>query len=170
MKTHSVLVVIDVQNDFVSGSLGTSEAQVIVPKVAEKIRNWKGDIIYTRDTHSGNYLETREGKNLPIIHCIEGTEGWQIVPDVLIENAVIVNKNTFGSLELPEIISKFDNVSKIEVVGLVLNICVVSNLLILKSKFPELNIILDSNCTAATSKEDFDAAIRVLKSNQIDIV
>lgn len=158
------------QYDFIDGSLGTSEAQAIVPKVIEKINSWRGKIIYTRDTHSENYLETREGRNLPVVHCIEETEGWQIVSDVLINDAIIVNKNTFGSLELPKIISKFDNLSKIEVVGLVLNICVVSNLLILKSKFPELNIVLDSTCTAATSKEDFDATLRVLKSNQIDII
>ena len=166
----NLLVVIDMQYDFIDGSLGTSEAQAIVPKVIEKINSWRGKIIYTRDTHSENYLETREGRNLPVVHCIEETEGWQIVSDVLINDAIIVNKNTFGSLELPKIISKFDNLSKIEVVGLVLNICVVSNLLILKSKFPELNIVLDSTCTAATSKEDFDATLRVLKSNQIDII
>ena len=135
-----LLIVVDMQNDFIDGALGTKEAIAIVPNVKKKIEEFDGRVIFTRDTHFDNYLETQEGKNLPVKHCIKGTEGWQIRSelDVLRKNDAI-DKVTFGSAELGQKLLELDNEEKIDsitVVGLCTDICVISNVMIAKAFLP----------------------------------
>lgn len=171
----NLLIVVDMQNDFVDGALGTKEAVAIVDKVAKKIQAHKGDIIVTYDTHSEDYMETREGANLPVPHCIEGTEGFEL--NEKIQNALQgrvykkVKKPTFGSVELPEHIKEIfdtENLS-IQLVGLCTDICVVSNALLLKAHFPEMEISVDASCCAGVTPESHDAAITTMKMCQITI-
>lgn len=164
---NKVLIVVDMQNDFIDGALGTKEAQAIVPNVKKKIEEYKarGDrIIFTRDTHYDNYLNTNEGKHLPIKHCTQNTHGWQIANELEIANCEHIDKPTFGYTEWASY--NFDG--EIELIGLVLNICVISNAIILKALYPESTITVNLSCTAATSDDDFNAAIRVLHSCQIN--
>ena len=173
------LVVVDMQNDFISGSLGTEEAKSIVPNVVEKIKDYTFNddlVLFTKDTHYDNYLETQEGKNLPIKHCIKESEGWQIV-EPLMKHARstntpfdFVNKETFGLHSwnnYPNIISRYD---EIELVGTCTDICVVSNALILKSIFPEMKIIVKASACAGLTKEKHEAALETMRSCQIDVV
>ena len=179
MKT---LIVIDMQNDFIDGSLGTKEAQAIVQNVKNKIEEYKarGDrIITTQDTHFSNYLKTSEGNKLPVSHCVINSDGWQLensIYDALrgYENYCNFTKYTFGSVNTFEYLKQFIHTESqsdcdIEIVGLVLNICVISNALLAKAYFPESRIAIDLNCTAATSSEDWDCAVQVLKNCQIDL-
>lgn len=172
MKT---LVIVDVQNDFVNPSaLGSKEAEAIIDPLCDLIRSWKGDIIVTLDTHGCDYLETREGQMLPVPHCVKPTKGWQLHDDVaealsMKPRVKYIEKSSFGSFEIPKNISNFET-DEIVVVGLVLNICVISNALILRSIFKDIKITIYTNCTAATSKEDYDASIRILKSNHINVI
>ena len=174
-----LLIVVDMQNDFIDGALGTKEAQAIIPRVIDKIAEWDGDIICTLDTHKENYLETREGKMLPVPHCIEGTEGHRINEDVY---ATLIDKScakfstlstlckyTFGSTALPEIIRGAD-VDYVELVGLCTDICVVSNALILKAMFPEINITVDASCCAGVTPETHKAALQTMKMCQINVI
>lgn len=177
-----ILVVIDVQNDFVYGSLGSEEAKAIVPKVIDKIENFKGTVVYTRDTHEADYLDTMEGKNLPIIHGLEGTEGWQIVTEVLNagidkrpKNGLlwIYNKSTFGCIGLARdlrdlLLSGID--VEIELIGLEIDMCVVSNVLLFKAFLPEVPIRVDSSCCAGVTKETSEAAIKVMKMCHIEVI
>lgn len=169
-----LLIVVDMQNDFISGSLGTPEAVAIVPNVVKKIRDWEGDIITTQDTHYENYLDTREGKRLPVPHCIVGTEGYNINDEVMTvlvshENTVGVNKLTFGSIELPEMI-RDDRYDYIELIGLCTDICVVSNALILKANYPETDIAVDASCCAGVTPQTHEAALRTMEMCQIDVL
>ena len=165
MKT---LIVIDMQNDFVTGSLGTKEAQAIVPNVKKKIQEYdnRGDqIIFTRDTHYSNYLETQEGKMLPVEHCIYDTEGWEIVDELEVMNCIYVNKTSFGWdgwLKL--------NYEEIELIGVCTDICVISNALILKAQFPEVKITVDASCCAGVTPGLHEAALKVMKSCQINVI
>ena len=164
---NKVLIVVDMQNDFIDGALGTKEARAIVPNVKKKIEEYKdrGDrIIFTRDTHYDNYLNTNEGKHLPVKHCIQNTHGWQIANELEIANCEYIDKPTFGYAEWASY--NFDG--EIELIGLVLNICVISNAIILKALYPESIITVNLSCTAATSDDDFNAAIKVLHSCQIN--
>lgn len=163
-----VLIVIDMQNDFVTGSLGSREAQAIVPNVKAKIREYadRGDrIIFTRDTHGENYLDTSEGKKLPVKHCIKDTDGWQIVPGLETGACEYINKPTFGWLAWDD----FDENDKIELVGVCTDICVVSNALILKAKYPDAAISVDAGCCAGVTPEKHKAALETMKSCQIDV-
>lgn len=170
-----LLVVVDMQNDFIDSSLGSKEARAIVPNVVEKINNWDGEIIVTQDTHYDNYLETREGKYLPVKHCIEGTDGYQINTDIfdaLVKhhgNFAYLNKITFGSTALPEII-RGQNFEYIELVGLCTDICVVSNAMLLKANYPEIDIAVDASCCAGVTPESHKAALTTMKMCQIDII
>ncbi len=166
------LIVVDVQKDFVDGALGTKEAVTIIPKVKEKLKEYreKGDkIIFTRDTHTADYMSTNEGKYLPVEHCIEGTDGWQIYEGLITEGAEIINKPTFGYLGWGEHIEKVENLS-IELIGLCTDICVVSNALILKAQYPEARIIVDSSACAAVTPETHNSAIATMKMCQIEII
>lgn len=171
-----LLVVVDMQYDFVDGSLGSPEAKAIVPNVVKKIIGWDGDIIYTQDTHYSDYLQTSEGQHLPVEHCIYGSLGHDLDFEVhralhqfeINGRASQVLKHTFGSLALPELI-RFEGYDEIEVVGLCTDICVVSNALILKAAFPETKIVVDEQCCAGTSVAAHNSAINTMKSCQIEI-
>lgn len=165
------LIVVDVQNDFVTGSLGTPEAQAIIPNVRKKIaeyRERKDKIIFTQDTHDSNYLETSEGKYLPVPHCIGGTDGWKIVDELSNDEDIIVYKSTFGNLYWSKFVSQWDDT--IEIIGLCTDICVISNALILKAMFPNSKIIVDASCCAGVTPETHKSAIEVMKMCQIDII
>lgn len=165
MKT---LIVVDMQNDFVDGALGTKEAEEIIENVKNKINEYYENgnkIIFTRDTHFDNYLETNEGKNLPIKHCVKDSDGWQIVEGLEVENAIYINKPTFGYTEW----SKYELGDEIEIIGLCTDICVVSNALIIKALYPEANVTVDSKCCAGVTPETHEAALKTMKMCQINI-
>lgn len=170
-----ILIVVDMQNDFIDGALGTKEAQEIIKNAADKIKGHNGSIYVTFDTHFENYLETAEGKKLPVIHCVKETTGWNL--NFQIENAlqgkdvVRVEKLTFGSVDLPKLIAeKFDvNDVQIELIGLCTDICVVSNALLLKAHFPETDIFVDASCCAGVTKESHNAALATMKMCQINV-
>lgn len=183
MKTIKVLAVIDVQNDFITGSLRNEEAIKKVPNIVKKIRNFNGDaIFYTMDTHSENYMETNEGKKLPVVHCVKGTEGWEIEPNVkaALEDAklrnikvVCVEKPTFGSYDLVEEIKRISLWADldIELVGFCTDICVVSNALLVKAAFYEkAKISVIEDCCAGVTTETHDAALNTMKMCQIDVI
>ena len=169
-----ILVVVDMQKDFVNGALGTKEAVAIVPAVVDKIREYeKENIFVTRDTHQKDYLTTQEGRKLPVEHCIEGTPGWELDPTVAeaVQGAAIVNKPTFGSTELMNIIreiSEKDEIS-IELIGLCTDICVVSDALLLKAAVPEVEISVDASCCAGVTPEKHEAALETMRSCQIQV-
>lgn len=178
---QKVLVVVDMQNDFVDAALGTREAAAIVPAVCEKITNARNEgvlIFATKDTHSENYLQTREGRFLPVPHCIRGTSGWEINPDVAaaLGDARVIEKYSFGSLQLPDAIGEALQIkgidpkdSEIELIGLCTDICVVSNALILKARFPETDITVDAACCAGVTPEKHFAALETMRSCQIAV-
>lgn len=170
------LVVVDMQNDFIDGALGTSEARKIIPDVVAKIDSFDGEIFATLDTHFENYISTSEGKKLPVTHCIKYTDGWQLNSDVkqILDKKgyTSVEKNTFSSVDLPAMIKKSagDEDFSIELIGVCTDICIVSNALILKAYFPENNIKVDSKCCAGVTPDAHNAAIYTMKSCQIDII
>lgn len=164
MKT---LIVIDMQNDFIDGSLGTAEAVAIVDNVKAKIKEYedRGDqIIFTRDTHQEDYMETNEGKHLPVVHCIEGTDGWQIRDGLYVEGAEIINKPSFGYTGWNDY-----SFEEVELIGLCTDICVVSNALIIKALFPEIKVSVDSSCCAGVTPESHDAALKTMQMCQIEV-
>lgn len=170
------LIVVDMQNDFIDGSLGTKEAELIVDNVVEKINNFDGEVFATLDTHFENYLNTAEGKKLPVEHCIKGTYGWEINPKVLSalqsKGYTAVEKLTFGSVDLPRLIKEKagEEELKIELVGLCTDICVVSNALLLKANFPEAEISVDKSCCAGVTVKAHNEALNTMQSCQIDII
>lgn len=180
-----LLIVVDMQNDFIDGALGTKEAQQIVPKVVEKIKSYSNEnyaVIYTMDTHHKNYLETQEGKYLPVSHCILESKGWQLQSDVkhaLYEAPSFLEtefqKGTFGSLDLANSLLAYQNntdhpIEAIELVGLCTDICVISNALLLKATFPELPISVDASCCAGVTPESHENALKAMKMCQIQII
>lgn len=172
---RNILIVVDMQKDFVDGSLGTAEAQAIVPNVVKKIKSFQGDILVTFDTHFEGYKETSEGKKLPVEHCIKGTEGWELDKSVAealsLKDHTRVEKLTFGSVELPELIKNTvgDEDFTIELVGLCTDICVVSNALVLKAHFPEHIIMVDASCCAGVTPDTHNHALSVMRMCQIDV-
>ena len=162
------LVVIDVQKDFVSGALGTKEAQEMIPRLVEKLKQTGDDVIFTMDTHKDNYLETHEGKNLPVAHCIKGTEGWDLVDEVqeFAARAKVIEKKAFGSTRLPSLLKPYD---EIEFCGLCTDICVISNALLIKAFYPETLVSVDSKCCAGSTPEAHDAALMIMKNCQCRI-
>lgn len=170
-----ILIVVDMQKDFVDGALGTKEAVAIVPNVLRKIESFEGDIIVTYDTHGENYMETQEGKKLPVPHCIKGTDGWQLDENVQAalkgRNYVAFEKPTFGSVGLTAYLKNNYDVTglDIELCGLCTDICVVSNALLLKAHFINAKISVDSFCCAGVTPESHDAALLTMKMCQIDI-
>ena len=170
------LVVVDMQKDFVDGSLGTNEAVAIVPNVVRKIKEFDGDIFVTYDTHFDNYMDTSEGKKLPVPHCIKGTDGWkldaQVAEALKDKNYTEVEKITFGSVDLPDMIFKAaeDGDFSVELIGLCTDICVVSNTLILKANYPEKEITVDASCCAGVTPESHKAALTTMKMCQINII
>lgn len=165
-----VLAVIDMQNDFIDGALGTKEAQQIVDAVTCKVKEYLAEgnlVIYTRDTHTVEYLNTQEGKNLPVIHCVEGTKGWEIRQDVYAEGSPVIDKPIFGSFELAEMLAEKENLEEIELVGLCTDICVISNAMILKSRMPETVISVDAACCAGVTLQSHLNALEAMKMCQI---
>lgn len=168
-----VLIVIDMQNDFIDGALGTSEAVRIVSNVESKIKSYKNNsnsIIFTRDTHNNNYMDTQEGKNLPVPHCILGTKGWEISEKLSVNHSLVINKPSFGSIDLAENLKFYDNLEEIELVGLCTDICVISNAMILKATFPEIKITVDASCCAGVTPESHKNALAAMKMCQINII
>ena len=171
---RKLLIVIDMQNDFIDGSLGTAEAVAIVENVKAKIRGYDpADIIATRDTHEENYLETQEGRNLPVRHCIRGTEGWEIRKDIaeLLAGALVYDKPTFGSTQMAADVAAMAGREEIEIelVGLCTDICVVSNALLLKASMPEVKISVDASCCAGVTPESHEAALKTMSMCQINV-
>lgn len=169
-----LLVVVDMQNDFVTGALGSQEAKAIVPKVEEKVARAVEagvDVIFTKDTHGEDYLETQEGRNLPVEHCIKGTEGWELIPELLPYGAgrTTVEKPTFGSVELAHLAAR-GQYEEICLVGLCTDICVISNALLLKAALPETPIAVDSACCAGVAPESHRNALEAMKMCQIQII
>ena len=168
---QKILIVVDMQVDFVNGSLGTAEAQTIVPAAVEKVRGHEGPVIFTRDTHGPDYLDTQEGKKLPVEHCIEGTGGWQIIPELRQYAVDVVNKGTFGSTALAERLrAQAEGIESIEVIGLCTDICVVSNAMLLKAAFPEADLAVCRSCCAGVTPARHEAALETMASCQIDVI
>ena len=172
---RKILIVIDMQNDFIDAALGTKEAVAIVEKVKEKIRSFEAsDEIATMDTHGEDYMQTQEGKYLPVPHCIKGSDGWKIRPDIaeLLEEAKIYEKPTFGSTALAEDLKELSGKEEIELelIGLCTDICVVSNALLLKAMMPEVQISVDASCCAGVTPEKHEAALETMRSCQIRVV
>ena len=171
---RNILLVIDMQNDFIDGALGTPEAVAIVPKVKEKIENFDGLVLFTRDTHETYYLETQEGRNLPVPHCIRGTEGWQIRPELdALRMTDPIDKETFGSSELGGLLCELneeEEIGSITFIGLCTDICVISNVMITKAFLPEVPIIVDASCCAGVSPESHENALQAMAVCQVQIL
>ena len=169
-----VLVVVDMQNDFIDGALGTTEAVAIVPSVREKIASFEGKVIFTRDTHSEDYLDTQEGRILPVKHCIKGTEGWQIRKELEeLRKTEAVDKPSFGSIELGRMLAQADaeeKISSVTLIGLCTDICVISNAMIIKAFLPEVPVIVDASCCAGVSPASHENALDAMQTCQIGIV
>ena len=170
----NILIVVDMQNDFIDGTLGTKEAVAIVPKVEEKIRKFDGEVFFTRDTHEACYLETQEGQNLPVLHCIRDTEGWQIRQELdVLRKTEPVDKETFGSRELAgklAALNETERIEKITLVGLCTDICVISNALLIKAYLPEVPISVDAACCAGVTPESHENALKAMEMCQIKII
>jgi nicotinamidase-related amidase len=165
------LIVVDMQVDFITGSLGSELAMAIVPNVVEKVKKFDGKVIFTRDTHFDDYMNTQEGKKLPVPHCIKDSGGWQICDELKPYAETVVDKLTFGSIELPKFLESFgEPIEKIELCGLCTDICVISNAMVLKAAFPEVPITVDSSCSAGVTVESHNTALDAMRSVQIEII
>ena len=168
-----LLVVVDMQKDFIDGALGTPEAQAILPAVIEKIAVFEGDVVYTRDTHGESYLSTAEGKKLPVVHCVEGTPGWAIHPEVeragAGKTAAVIDKPTFGSAALADFAEQ-GGYDAIELIGLCTDICVISNALCLKARLWETPIAVGKDCCAGVTPASHENALSAMAMCQIDIL
>ncbi len=169
-----LLIVVDMQNDFIDGALGTKEAVAIVANVKMKIEEFEGRVLFTRDTHFDNYLDTQEGKNLPVKHCIKNTEGWQIRSELeVLRKTDAIDKVTFGSMELgPKLqaLNEEEKIDSITVVGLCTDICVISNVMIAKAFLPEVPVIVDANCCAGVSVETHENALKAMEVCQVKVI
>ena len=174
----NVLVVVDMQKDFIDGALGTAEAQRILPAVKERIAGFRaegGEVVFTRDTHGADYLQTQEGRNLPVEHCLKGTWGWQLEPRVeAVRDSTPIEKPTFGSKGLAEVLKARHTyegpLEEIQLVGLCTDICVISNALLLKAFLPEVKLTVDASCCAGVTPESHQRALEAMKACQIEVV
>ena len=165
------LIVVDMQNDFITDALGSAEAVSIVPRVVELVKGFDGTVIFTRDTHTNDYLSTQEGKKLPVMHCIKGTRGWEICDELLPYASDVIDKPTFGSVELMhKLLTYGEEVSEITIIGLCTDICVISNAMLLKAAFPEAHISVIADCCAGVTPESHNNALAAMKSVQIEII
>ena len=169
-----VLIVVDMQNDFIDGALGTAEAVSIVPKVVEKVKSFPGTVIFTRDTHAENYLSTQEGRKLPVAHCVKGTPGWQIRAELeALRKTDAVDKPGFGSTALTHMLASMDRaegLSSVTLVGLCTDICVISNAMLIKAALPEVPVIVDAACCAGVTPASHKNALEAMKMCQIDVI
>lgn len=170
---QDILIVVDMQNDFIDGALGTAEAVAIVPKVVEKVRGFKGTVIFTRDTHGENYMQTQEGRNLPVPHCIKGSRGWEVCPALEpLRTGLTIDKPTFGSAELGKVLLELDTkepVGSITLVGLCTDICVISNAMIAKAFLPEVPVTVDAACCAGVTPESHRNSLSAMRMCQVRI-
>ena len=168
------LIVVDMQNDFIDGALGTAEAAAIVPAVAEKIRTFEGRVLFTRDTHPENYRQTQEGRRLPVPHCIRGTSGWEIRPELeALRREPPIDKPSFGSPALGELLRRLDGeeaIGSVTLIGLCTDICVISNALLIKAFLPEVPVTVDAACCAGVTPESHRNALQAMKLCQIDVI
>lgn len=171
---QNILIVVDMQKDFIDGALGSPQAAEIVPRVAEKIRSFSGRVIFTRDTHGEDYLQSQEGKKLPVPHCIQNTPGWEIYPALdSLRREPPVDKKTFGSAALGALLQEADRenpIGSVTLIGLCTDICVISNALLLKAFLPEAEIIVDAACCAGVTPDSHRTALQAMKACQIQIV
>lgn len=172
-----LLIVVDFQQDFVDGALGFEKARLLDDRIAEKITAYRkrGDaVLFTKDTHEENYPDTQEGKHLPVIHCVKGTPGWELygkVKELAEEDDLVIEKPAFGSAELfDHMRTSCDQYTAVELVGLVSNICVLSNAILVKTACPELPVQVDTACTACADPDDHAAALRMLQSVQVELI
>lgn len=171
-----ILAVIDMQKDFIGGALGTLEAQAILPAVRERIEEYRqaGDmVVFTRDTHHEGYLDSREGQNLPVVHCVEGTPGWEIDPSLCVGDSPVFNKPTFGSVELGQYVAEMcreQEVDSLELVGLCTDICVISNAMVIRAFAPELPISVNSRCCAGVTPQSHEQALGAMAACQVKIL
>lgn len=170
---QDLLLVIDMQNDFIDGALGTPEAAAIVEDVVRKVREFPGTVRFTRDTHEETYLDTQEGRNLPVPHCIRGTHGWEICDALLpYVKGDVMDKGTFGSSELGgllKIMDETDPIRSVTLIGLCTDICVISNAMIVKAFLPEVPVTVDAACCAGVTPESHRNALAAMKMCQITI-
>ena len=170
---QSILVVVDMQNDFIDGALGSKEAVAILPRVKEIVQSFNGKIYFTRDTHKENYMQTQEGKNLPVPHCIKNTSGWEIANDLKPYAKNVIDKPTFGSLELANVLAsenKQDEIESITLVGLCTDICVISNAMLLKASLLDAKIIVDASGCAGVTPQSHKNALEAMKMCQIAVI
>ena len=166
-----ILIVVDMQNDFIDGALGTPEAEQIVPYVKERIQNFDGKVLFTRDTHFADYMNTQEGKNLPVKHCIKGTPGWEIHPELdALRTTDPIDKLTFGSADLPKILAKEENIEEITFIGLCTDICVISNVMVTKAFFPEIPLVVDALGCAGVTPESHKNALAAMKMCLVTVI
>ena len=165
------LIVVDMQNDFIDGALGTAEAVAIVPYVKSVIENFEGKVLFTRDTHFENYMETQEGKNLPVPHCIKGTDGWQIRAELdALRKTEAIDKITFGSKDLVDILKNEKDIESITFVGLCTDICVISNAMLVKAFYPEIPLTVDAKACAGVTPQSHKNALEAMKMCQITVI
>ena len=166
-----ILIVVDMQNDFIDGALGSAEAVAIVPYVKEIIESFDGKVLFTRDTHFENYMQTQEGMHLPVPHCIKGTDGWQIKAELdALRKTEPIDKLTFGSSALVDVLKNEFEIESITFVGLCTDICVISNAMVVKAFFPEIPIYIDAKCCAGVSPESHKRALDAMKVCQINVL
>ena len=174
---ENVLVVVDMQNDFVDGVLGSPEAIRILPAVIEKVKHHEGMLVYTRDTHEADYLETREGRYLPVPHCIKGTKGWEIKDEIWAASegktdVVVIDKPTFGSTDLTKALIAWHQqkpIDSVTLIGVCTDICVISNAMLIKAALPEIDVAVDAACCAGVTPERHETALLAMSACQIDI-
>ena len=166
-----LLIVVDMQNDFIDGALGSPEAAAIVPYVKERIQSFDGKVLFTRDTHFADYLNTQEGRNLPVPHCIKNTDGWQIRAELdQLRKTEAIDKITFGSTDLVSIIGAESNVEQITLMGLCTDICVISNAMLIKAFYPEIPVAVDAMGCAGVTPDSHLNALNAMKMCQIEIL
>lgn len=164
------LIVVDMQVDFITGSLGSELATAIVPNVVDKVKGFDGKIIFTRDTHLDHYLQTQEGQKLPVLHCIKDTAGWQVCDELRPYAETVIDKVTFGSVDLPQVLRNYgEPIEEIVLCGLCTDICVISNAMILKAAFPEVKITVDASCCAGVTVESHNTALNAMRAVQIEV-
>ena len=169
----NVLAVIDMQNDFIDGALGTKEAEEIVGKVAAQIKDFEGEVVYTRDTHFEDYLNTQEGAKLPVKHCIKDTDGWQIREELRKrqgDDTRIFDKPTFGSVELAQYLKEMKDLQSVMLIGLCTDICVISNAMVIKAFLPEVAVQVNADCCAGVTPQSHRNALDAMKMCQVEIV
>ena len=166
-----ILIVVDMQNDFIDGALGTKEAVAIVPYVKKLIENFEGKVLFTRDTHFENYMDTQEGQNLPVKHCVKDTEGWQIRKELeQMRRTEAIDKVTFGSSDLVKVLEQEENIGSITFCGLCTDICVISNVMVTKAFFPEIPLIVDAAGCAGVTPESHKNALQAMKVCQVKVI